>query len=114
MRAIRIKEENLKLKWFQIASDSGGNNRMVTHYAPLADLCRMTCDNEFYGPLAEYEAIVKLLGAVGGKRHSTHDFSGGIVFKPIDLHDKEKEILEIISRDGKTAWMNLAKHAKKW
>lgn len=82
-----------KFNWTRVNSDSNGNPRFVVHFLSC-------CPEGLKGDvLGRYDATVKLMNTIGGRKFHNKQFGGGIVFSSYNLADTEKHI-ERVKRDN--------------
>lgn len=98
------------IEFTRIDNDTNGNPRYVCHFLDLvkdSDFNIGTIDmtaNEVIQYVHNmsktqyaYSIAVKRAKTIGGRRYNTKKFGGGIVFQSYNIHQTEKDILNLIN-----------------
>lgn len=72
-----IEKENQKIEFTRVNNCVNGNPRYVCHFLNIAD---------------DYGQAVKLANSIGGRKHHTKNYGGGIIFSSYNIQDLETRI----------------------
>lgn len=102
-------QQQSKIEWTRINNDTNGNPRYVCHFTEL--LKPNTDFKLLYGltekeqaqyqegmskTLFAYKIACKRANKIGGRKYSTKQYGGGIVFKSYNIIDTEKQIFDLL------------------
>lgn len=86
-------EMETKIDFTKISNDINGNPRYVCHYLELLSDNEIQAYTEF-----AYDIALKKAKQIGGKKFNNKQYGGGIVFQTYNLHNLEKQILELLNK----------------
>lgn len=109
--------ETNKIEFTRIKNDTNGNPRYVCHFLSLLKtfegqfsevvnkdgskmsanhVCNLVHGMDIYD--WRYNIALKKAHQIGGRKYNTKSYKGGIVFQSFNIHETEKDILNLLNQ----------------